>query len=225
MKTRAITLALISSFALFAASEAEKRLEDAAVVFEETMTMSDQGIPQDLLNKAHCVVIIPGMKKGAFIVGGSYGRGFLSCRQASGEGWSAPASVRMEGGSFGLQIGGSETDVIMLVMNEKGVDKLLSSKFTLGGDASAAAGPVGRTAQAQTDAQMRAEILTYSRARGVFGGISLTGSTLRPDNRTNKDLYGKELANREIVTSGMAAPQGAGKLLGLLNKHSPKRVS
>lgn len=225
MKTKTAVLALASAWALLGASDAEKRLEQAAVVFEETMQMAEQSIPQDLLNKAHCVVIIPGMKKGAFIVGGSYGRGFLSCRKPGGEGWSAPAAVRMEGGSFGLQIGGSETDVIMLVMNERGRDKLLSSKFTLGGDASAAAGPVGRTAQAQTDAQMSAEILTYSRARGVFGGISLTGSTLRPDNSTNKDLYGKELANREIVTSAVAAPKGAERLLGLLNKHSPKRVS
>lgn len=225
MKTKTAVLALASAWALLGASDADKRLEQAAVVFEETMQMAEQSIPQDLLNKAHCVVIIPGMKKGAFIVGGSYGRGFLSCRKPGGEGWSAPAAVRMEGGSFGLQIGGSETDVIMLVMNERGRDKLLSSKFTLGGDASAAAGPVGRTAQAQTDAQMSAEILTYSRARGVFGGISLTGSTLRPDNSTNKDLYGKELANREIVTSAVAAPKGAERLLGLLNKHSPKRVS
>lgn len=225
MKTKTAGLALASALALLGASDAEKRLEQAAVVFEETMRMAEQSIPQDLLNKAHCVVIIPGMKKGAFIVGGSYGRGFLSCRKPGGEGWSAPAAVRMEGGSFGLQIGGSETDVIMLVMNERGRDKLLSSKFTLGGDASAAAGPVGRTAQAQTDAQMSAEILTYSRARGVFGGISLTGSTLRPDNSTNKDLYGKELPNREIVTTGVAAPKGAERLLGLLSKHSPKRVS
>jgi lipid-binding SYLF domain-containing protein len=225
MKTKIAALALASGLALGAASDAEKRLEQAAAVFADTMQMAEQSIPQDLLNKAQCVVIIPGMKKGAFIVGGSYGRGFLSCRKASGEGWSAPAAVRMEGGSFGLQIGGSETDVIMLVMNERGRDKLLSSKFTLGGDASAAAGPVGRTAQAQTDAQMSAEILTYSRARGVFGGISLTGSTLRPDNSTNKDLYGKQLPNREIVTSGVAAPKGAERLLELLNKHSPKRVS
>ncbi len=225
MKRKTVVAALGCALALLGASDAEKRLEQAAAVFEDTMQMAEQSIPQDLLNKAQCVVIIPGMKKGAFIVGGSYGRGFLSCRKAGGEGWSAPAAVRMEGGSFGLQIGGSETDVIMLVMNERGRDKLLSSKFTLGGDASAAAGPVGRTAQAQTDAQMSAEILTYSRARGVFGGISLTGSTLRPDHSANKELYGKELANREIVASDMAAPKGAERLLGLLNKHSPKRVS
>ncbi|MCW5980803.1 MAG: lipid-binding SYLF domain-containing protein [Bryobacteraceae bacterium] len=194
-------------------------------MFTETMEMKDQGIPQDLLNKSHCLVLIPGLKKGAFIVGGSFGRGFVTCRSAGGEGWSAPASVRLEGGSFGLQIGGSETDLILLVMNETGMGKLLSSKFTLGADASAAAGPVGRTAAAETDAQMRAEILAYSRARGVFAGISLKGSTLRPDNRANKELYGKEVANRDVVTSGMTPPAGASKLLSTLNKYSPRKAS
>lgn len=205
---------------LLAQSGVEKRLEEATWALQETMEMSDQGVPQELLNKAHCAVIIPEMKKGAFIFGGKYGRGFIVCRKAGGAGWSAPAGVRVEGGSFGLQIGGSETDVLMLVMNERGKDKLLASKFTIGGDASAAAGPVGRTAAAQTDAQMRAELLTYSRARGVFAGISLDGATLRADSDANKRLYGREITHREIVNSNVEPPAAAAELLKLLAKYS-----
>jgi lipid-binding SYLF domain-containing protein len=225
VKLRILGLGLLGVTLAWGESDSEKRLNAAADMFTETMEMKDQGIPQDLLNKSHCIVLIPGMKKGAFIVGGSYGRGFINCRAQSGVGWSAPASVRLEGGSFGLQIGGSETDLILLVMNEKGVDKLLSSKFTIGADASAAAGPVGRTAAAETDAQMRAEILAWSRTRGAFAGISLKGSTLRPDNSTNKELYGKEVANKDVVTAGMTAPAAAGKLLSILNKYSPRKSS
>jgi len=205
---------------LLAQSGAEKRLQEATWALQETMEMSDQGVPQDLLNKAHCAVIIPEMKKGAFIFGGKYGRGFIVCRKAGGAGWSAPAAVRVEGGSFGLQIGGSESDVLMLVMNERGKDKLLASKFTIGGDAIAAAGPVGRTAAAQTDAQMRAELLTYSRARGVFAGISLDGATLRTDSDANKQLYSQKLTNREIVDSNVEPPAAAAELLKLLTKYS-----
>ncbi len=144
--------------------EPAKRLGEAASVFSEVMATPDKGIPQDLLEKAHCIVIVPGLKTGAFIVGGKYGKGYLSCRNKSGAGWSAPATVRIEGGSVGFQIGGSTTDLIMLVMSDRGADKLLSSKFTLGGEASVAAGPVGRTATAQTDAQMHAEILSWSQS-------------------------------------------------------------
>jgi lipid-binding SYLF domain-containing protein len=203
-------------------SEPVKRLEEAAAVFSEIMATPDKAIPQDLLEKAHCIVIVPGVKKGAFIVGGKYGKGYLSCRNKSGGRWSAPATVRMEGGSVGFQIGGSETDVIMLVMNERGADRLLSSKFTLGGEGEVAAGPVGRTATAETDAYMRAEILSWSRSRGVFAGISLQGATLRQDLDDNATLYGKNLENREIVTKGVAPPAAAAKLLGLLNKYSPR---
>lgn len=225
VKLRILGLSFVGVSLLLGQSDAEKRLNAAADSLTEAMEMKDQGIPQDLLNKSACLVLVPGLKKGAFIVGGSFGRGFVTCRNSGGEGWSAPASVRLEGGSFGLQIGGSETDLILLVMNEKGVDKLLSSKFTLGADASAAAGPVGRTATAETDAQMRAEILAYSRSRGVFAGISLKGSTLRPDNNANKELYGKEVSNKEVVTAGMTAPAAAGKLLSALNKYSPRKSS
>jgi SH3 domain-containing YSC84-like protein 1 len=203
-------------------SEPVTRLDEAAAVFSEIMTTPDKGIPQDLLEDAHCIVIVPGLKKGAFIVGGKYGKGYLSCRKKSGAGWSAPGTVRVEGGSVGFQIGGSETDVIMLVMNERGAERLLSSKFTLGGEGEVAAGPVGRSATAQTDAFMRAEILSWSRSRGVFAGISLQGATLRQDLDDNRALYGKKLTNREIVMQGVRAPKAASKLLSLLTKYSAR---
>src|SRR5213593_1669905 len=172
-----------------------KRLNAAADVLSEIMSAPDKGIPQDLLDKAACAVIVPSVKKGAFIVGAKYGRGFIVCRRKSGRDWSAPAGVKVEGGSVGFQIGGSETDVIMLVMNEGAIDKLLSSKFTIGADASVAAGPVGRAASAATDAQMHAQLLTYSRSRGLFAGVSLEGATLKPDDDANADLYGKRMSN------------------------------
>ena len=203
-------------------SEPVKRLEEAAAVFSEIMAAPDKGIPQDLLEKAHCVVIVPGLKKGAFIVGGKYGKGYLSCRKKSGSGWSAPGTVRIEGGSVGLQIGGSETDVIMLVMNQRGADRLLSSKFTLGGEGEVAAGPVGRSATAQTDAFMRAEILSWSRSRGVFAGLALQGATLRQDLDDNATLYGKTLENRQIVLQAVRVPRAASELLALLNKYSSR---
>ncbi len=221
---RVLTVALLAPALLMAESEAVQRLGEAADVFVETMEMADQAIPQELLNKAHCAVIIPGVKRGAFIFGGRYGRGYMTCRQAGGKGWTAPGAMRIEGGSFGLQIGGSETDVIMLVMNERGKEKLLSSRFTLGGDASAAAGPVGRTAAAMTDLQMRAEILTWSRSRGVFAGISLAGATLRQDLGVNEQLYGRKISSREIVTGSVAPPKGADKLLAALNRYSSRET-
>jgi lipid-binding SYLF domain-containing protein len=169
------------------------------------------------------VVLVPGMKKGAFIVGAKFGRGFLSCRNTGGAGWTAPGAIRVEGGSVGFQIGGSETDVIMLVMNERGAERLLKSKFTLGGDASVAAGPVGRDASAQTDAMMTAEILTWSRSRGVFAGVSLQGATLRQDIDVNTDLYGKAYENAQIVKSGLEAPEPAKKMMSLLTKYSARK--
>jgi lipid-binding SYLF domain-containing protein len=184
------------------------------------MGTPDKGIPQDLLERAHCIVIVPGLKTAGFIVGGKYGKGYLSCRSKSGSGWSAPATVRIEGGSVGFQIGGSETDLIMLVMNSGGEDKLLSSKFTLGAEGSVAAGPVGRTATAQTDAQMHAEILSWSRTQGLFAGLALEGATLREDLDDNAALYGRKLENRDIVTNGRPAPKSAAPLMTLLNKYS-----
>ena len=187
------------------------------------MATPDKGIPDELLENAHCIVIVPGMKSAAFLIGGKYGKGYLSCRSKHGAGWSAPATVRIEGGSVGFQIGGSETDVVLLVMNQGGVKKLLSSKFTIGADASAAAGPVGRTSSAATDAQMHAEILTYSRARGLFAGISLEGATLRPDEDWNKELYGKEISNSDIVLGNTRPPASASRLLGAINKYSSRK--
>ncbi|MEO8481449.1 MAG: lipid-binding SYLF domain-containing protein [Acidobacteriota bacterium] len=193
------------------------RLRDAALVLTEMAGAADTGIPQNLLGKAQCVVIIPGVKKAALGVGGQYGRGYISCRTSAG--WSAPGGVRIEGGSVGFQIGGSDTDVILLVLNERGVDRLLSSKFTVGADASVAAGPIGRSASAQTDATMMAEILAWSRSRGVFAGISLQGSTLREDTSENKDLYGAEISNKEIVKGTHAAPAPAADLMTALGKY------
>lgn len=224
--TRWITLScllLVTALTTFAQSDEQKRLEAATIMFNETMDSGDQAIPQDLLDKGECIVLIPGMKKGAFIVGAQYGRGFLSCRKENGVGWTPPAAVRLEGGSVGFQIGGQETDILLLVMNRNGAKKMMSSKFTLGGDASVAAGPVGRTTTAETDALMRAEILSWSRSRGVFAGISLKGSTLREDAKANKALYGKEYKTKQIVESGLSVPAGAQPILTALNKYSPRR--
>ncbi|HWE53780.1 MAG TPA: lipid-binding SYLF domain-containing protein [Bryobacteraceae bacterium] len=160
------------------------------------------------------------MKKGAFIFGGKYGRGYLLCRNKSGDGWSAPAGVTVEGGSFGFQIGGEETDAVMLVMSKRSAEKLMESKFTLGGDASVAAGPVGRTSSADTDLQLHAEILTYSRARGVFAGVSLSGATLRPDKESNRELYRRNRTNQQIVMGGIAAPPAASALRADLSRYS-----
>lgn len=206
-------------------NEPAKRLNEAAAVFGEIMATPDKGIPQDMLANAHCIVIVPGLKTAAFLFGGKYGKGYLSCRNKSGTGWSAPGTVRIEGGSAGFQIGGSETDLILLVMNERGADKLLSSKFTLGAEGSVAAGPVGRTATAQTDAQMHAEILSWSRSQGLFAGLALEGATLRQDLDDNATLYGKRLENRQIVTTAVRAPKAAAKLIMLLNKYSSRERS
>jgi SH3 domain-containing YSC84-like protein 1 len=190
------------------------RLVAAVETLNDLSKAADREIPADLLKKAACIVVIPSLKSGAFVVGADYGRGFASCRSASG--WSAPAAVKVEAGSVGFQIGGSESEVVMLVMNKKGMDRLLSTKFTLGGDATVAAGPVGRNAQAKTDASMRAEILSYSRSRGVFAGVALEGGTLREDDSANKDLYGKPTTNREILTGGVPPSEGAKAFLSAI---------
>ena len=223
MKRHLVIGALAAATLLAKENEPVQRLTEAAAVFEEVMKTPDKGIPQDLLEKAHCIVIVPGLKKAAFIIGGKYGKGYVSCRQADGTGWSAPGTVRIEGGSVGFQIGGSETDAILLVMNQRGADKLLSSEFTIGGEGQAAAGPVGRTATAQTDALMHAEILSWSRSRGLFAGVSLTGATLRDDLDDNATLYGKKLDNRTIVTTNVRPPKAAARLLALLNRYSRKK--
>jgi SH3 domain-containing YSC84-like protein 1 len=206
-----------------AQTETNKRLRAAADMLADIMSAPDKGIPQDLLSEAVCVILVPGLKKGAFIVGGKYGRGFMLCRKEGGVGWSAPAGVRVEGGSFGFQIGGVETDVVMLLRNRGGVEKLLSSKFTLGADGSVAAGPVGRSSSAQTDAKIGAQILTWSRSRGVFAGISLEGATLRPDRDANLDMYKKETSNRDIVLGDTRPSAEAAQLIAQLNKYSSRR--
>lgn len=211
---------LIAGIPSLRGETAADRLNESAAVLKEILSAPDQGIPEDLLDKAHCVVIVPGVKKAAFIVGGKYGRGFTICRSNTKVAWGAPGAVRMEGGSFGFQIGVSETDVVMLVMNQRGMEKLLESKFTLGAGASVAAGPVGRSSTAQTDAKMTAQILSYSRSRGVFAGISLQGATLRQDLDENRELYGRRVTNKEILMKSVAAPAPAAELITLLNRAS-----
>jgi lipid-binding SYLF domain-containing protein len=213
---------ILSSTAVFADS-AQKTMGEAASVFSEIMATPDKGIPQELLEKAQCVMIVPGLKKAAFVVGGEFGTGFVTCRKQSGRGWGPPAAVRMEGGSVGLQIGGSSTDLIMLVMSQRGMNKLLGDKFTLGADASVAAGPVGRTANANTDVTMSAEILAWSRAKGLFAGIALNGGTVRNDLDKNEDLYGHKMTNKEIITSDMPTPASARALLTALDRYSMRK--
>ena len=215
-----LAASILAAPALFAAEAPAARLADAADVLSDMMSMSDKGIPQDLIEKSQCVVVIPGLKKAGFIVGGKYGAGFAMCRRKSGTGWSAPAAVKIEGGSVGFQIGGSEQDVVLLVMNDRGVRKLLQDKFTIGAEATAAAGPLGREASAQTDAQMRAEILSYSRSRGLFAGLALQGATLRPDGDADRRLYGHDISNAEILTGNTPTPPEAAKLEALLNRNS-----
>ena len=189
--------------------------------------MPDKGIPRDLLNKAECVLVFPSVKKGAFVVGASYGRGVMTCRTgANFRGpWSAPGFFAIEGGSFGLQIGGQATDFVLLIMNEQGATSVMSSKVKLGGDASVAAGPVGRTTSAETDVVMKAQILSWSRNRGIFAGISLDGSTLRSDDDANKNLYGKDLNAKQIILQGAVKTPPSGKpLISLLDRMSPKHM-
>ena len=223
MKLKTFGMVCVSAGMLYGSENAASRLKTSAEVLTEIMAAPDKGIPEELLEKSQCIVVVPGLKKGAFIVGGQYGRGFIECRRASGKGWSAPAAVKVEGGSVGFQIGGSETDAVMLVMNKRGAEKLLSSKFTLGADASVAAGPVGRTASADTDLKMQAEILTYSRTRGVFAGIALDGATLRPDQESNAEMYGGELTNQQILMGDTKATAAGAEFAADLSKYSTRK--
>lgn len=221
-----LTIAGCMTATAFAADREVKvddRLDASADTLKDMMHASDHGIPQDLLNKAKCVVVVPGMKKAGFIFGAKYGRGFAVCRRSGGSGWSAPAAMRVEGGSVGFQIGASETDIVLLVMNDGGMKHLLSDKFTIGSEATAAAGPLGRDAAAQTDAELNAEMLSYSRARGLFAGISLEGATLRPDEEANRELYGHDSTNREILTGDFKTPQVARKFERALHRDSAER--
>jgi SH3 domain-containing YSC84-like protein 1 len=207
-------------------SNDEDRIQSAGQVLKEIMDIPDD-IPQSLIDKADCVIVYPTVLKAAFIVGASYGRGVMTCRKGpSFRGrWGAPTMMALEGASVGFQIGGQATDFVILVMNERGASSILSSKVKLGGDASVAAGPVGRNATAETDVTLRAEMLTYSRARGLFAGISLAGSTVRPDNDANERIYGKQIPARDIVLKAAVPPPPSAKLmLEVLEKHSPKHT-
>jgi SH3 domain-containing YSC84-like protein 1 len=226
-----VTCSLFAFAPLFAevASAADEakddtRLRNSGTVLKEILDIPDN-IPQDLLDKADCVVVFPSVLKAAFIVGGSYGRGAMSCRQGDDfKGpWGAPTMMALEGGSFGFQIGGQATDFVLLVMNERGARGILASKVKLGGDASVAAGPVGRDSSAETDATLRSEILSYSRARGLFAGVSLEGSTIRPDNGDNRRVYGKKISAKEIVLSGtVPLPEAAQQLISTLDARTPR---
>jgi SH3 domain-containing YSC84-like protein 1 len=218
--TVAFTIVAAPVLAADTTTKTAERLDDSASLFSEIMSTPDRAIPQELLERAQCVVIVPELKKAAFVVGAKYGRGFAVCRGAAGAGWGPPAAIRIEGGSIGFQIGVSSTDVLMLVMNKRGMRRLSSSKFTIGGDAAAAAGPVGRSASAQTDAFVSAEILSYSRSKGLFAGVSLEGATLRNDLDENEILYGKRWTSKQILGSGAKMPAAASKLISVLNKYS-----
>ena len=223
MRLRTCLLLFSLPAILPADSKAVERVREAATVFDEVMGIKERTIPQELLDGAECVGIVPSLKKGAFIFGGKYGKGVISCRPENGEGWSGPSTIRVEGGSFGLQAGGTAIDLVLLVMNRRGADKLLQSRFTLGGDATVAAGPVGRSATAQTDAQMYAEILSWSRSRGLFAGVSLAGATLRQDADDNRRIYGKRVTPQQILREAEQPPESVQVLIDTLSKYSSRR--
>ncbi len=222
-----VCLGLLATSTLFAKNKEQERLENSGVVMQEIMDLPDN-IPQDVMERAECVIVFPSVLKAAFVFGGSYGRGAMVCRTSKDfhGPWGAPAMYALEGGSVGFQIGGQATDLVLLIMNDRGAQSILSSKVKLGGDASIAAGPVGRDASADTDAFMRAEILSYSRTRGLFAGVSLEGSTLRPDDDATADVYGRRLTAREIVLDGhVGVPPSGRHLVDVLQKNSPHNES
>lgn len=222
MKLPVAIVTALSSCLVFAAdtqSNATKLIDESANVFNEIVSAPDSTIPQKILNRAQCIGIVPNLKRAGFIVGGKYGKGVLTCRTANNA-WSAPSIIKIEGGSFGAQIGAGETDVVFVVQNKSGEEKLMQDKFTIGADASVMAGPVGRSGQAETDAQMHAEILAYSRSRGLFAGVALGGSTLRPDNQENAALYGRSVTQQDILAGNMRPPASARSLLSALATHA-----
>jgi lipid-binding SYLF domain-containing protein len=220
MKFRVGLLLALAPSLMFAEDRGKltKLMDESANVFNEIMSTPDKGIPHDILGRAQCIGIIPNMKRAGFIVGGKYGKGVLTCR--TGDGWSAPSIIRIEGGSVGFQIGAGETDLVFVVQNKTGEEHLMQDKFTVGGDASVMAGPVGRTAEAETDAEMHAEILSWSRARGLFAGISLAGATMRPDKDDNSALYGGNVSQRGILTGEVQKPAEARTLYSALNNYA-----
>ncbi len=225
--TAIATTVLLSTLSLQAADNTMKvddRLSAANIVLGELMRADDKGVPQDLLNRAACVVIVPGVKKAGFIVGAKYGKGFAVCHKPSGHGWTAPSAVQVEGGSFGFQIGASETDAILIVQNESGMKKLLADKFTLGADASIAGGPLGRDLSAETDVQAHAEILSYSRSRGLFAGLALSGATLRPDGDDNAAMYGPGVSAKQILAGDVKPTPSAMPLEHRLDKYADRKM-
>ena len=229
MKTQIAAALLAFSLAgtLAAQKQEADRLKESALVLDEIMKAPDDSIPGELLSRAECVAVIPSLKKGAFIVGGRFGRGAVSCRTGAREAgpWGPPSMLTIGGGSVGFQLGGQSADIIMLVMNQRGMEHLTKSKFTLGADAAAAAGPKGRTAAAATDVMMRAEILTYSRARGLFAGVSLDGASVRPDKDANQRLYGHAVEASELLMKGGSVPAAAAPFVQALTRHAPRNVS
>ncbi len=227
MKLTALLSALLLAASVYAAGtetradDQSKRIRESATVLHEILSAGDRSIPRDLLQRAHCVGVVPSLKRVGFIVGAKYGKGVITCRVANGVGWSAPSTIRIEGGNIGLQIGAGETDLIFIVQNRKGEEDLNKDKFTIGPDAAGMAGPLGRETAAETDAMMRAEILSYSRSRGVFAGVTLDGATLRPDNDDNRALYGRDVTQREILNGDVPPPPSADRLFAELNAYAP----
>jgi len=223
MMIRLVAVGGLAIVGMYAQEETpDHRLRSSEAVLHEVMAAPDKAIPRDLLEKAQCVIIVPGLKKGAFLVGGEYGRGYALCRHNGGR-WGGPAAIKFGGGSFGAQIGGESTDVVMLVMNRRGMEKLAQDKFTVGGDASAAAGPVGRTGAADTDISLRAEILSYSRTHGIFAGVSLDGTVVSKDGGEDRKLYGHEVSNKAILGGEVATPTAARGLVSELDRYSPAK--
>jgi len=218
--TKRIGMLLLAGAAVMAAKEHEAvlRVNEASRAFTEIMGAKDKGIPQNILEKAKCVVIVPGVKRAGFIIGGEYGKGEMSCRTSTA-GFTGPSTIRVEGGSIGAQIGGGETDLILVVMNDEGARKLMKSEFKIGGDAAVMAGPVGRAAEADTDAFMRAEMLAYSRARGAFAGITLKGTTLRSDDDDNAKIYGSKVSHEDILTGKVPTPANSRSFVATLNRY------
>jgi len=225
MKRKKALLALIAAPFLAAAAdvpEHSKRIHESATVLDEIMAAKDRSIPRDLLEKAQCVGIVPNLKRAGFVVGGQYGKGVLTCRTEQGA-WSAPSTIRIEGGNIGLQIGAGETDILFLVMNQSGMNKLMEDKFTIGAGAAVMAGPVGRSTAAETDALLKAEIISYSRSHGIFAGVTLDGATLRPDNDDNTKIYGKPVTQRELLEGHVKAPASADPLFAALDRYASRK--
>jgi lipid-binding SYLF domain-containing protein len=221
MRRTILSLLMIVPALAAPVDEHTKRIQESATVLNEILDAGDKSIPKDLLEKAQCVAVVPNLKRAGFIVGAKYGKGVLTCRVPEGNGWSAVSTIRVEGGSIGLQIGAGETDLVLIVENKSGMNKLMADKFTVGGDASVMAGPVGRSADASTDAAMRAEILAYSRAHGIFAGVSLEGATLRPDSDDNRKIYGRAVSQKALLSGEVTPPESAAPLYAELNKYAP----